>query len=119
LIRRGNFRFRSNLRRFAGDRRRHCPVQKAIGDGPWSRLYVEEVKRGHPFYFHARSYTLDELEALLTETSFRLEYCVSTLFQPPGQVTELELPREGYDASAGFTVLVGPKDGPIVPSTKS
>lgn len=78
-------------------------------ESPWGEFYLEEGKQGHPFYSRARFYTLDELEPLLMETGFRLERCVSTLFQPPGQVAELEPPREGCDASAGFMVLVARK----------
>jgi hypothetical protein len=38
------------------------------------------------------------------------ERTVSTLFQSPGEVKDVEEPREGYFPDAGFTIIVAGKE---------
>ena len=40
---------------------------------------------------------------------FSIEKVISTLFQKPGKVERMELPRRGFSPGAGFTVIVARK----------
>lgn len=75
-------------------------------ESPWGKEYVRKGKEGHPFYSYARFYTIPEIESLLKRTGFSPQRCVSTLFQPPGQVEVAEAPRPGCNPKAGFLVYV-------------
>lgn len=75
-------------------------------ESPWGKKYVQEGQRGHPFYSHAKFYTVSEIESLLKRAGFYLRGCVSTLFQPPGRVVEYEAPKEDCDPKAGFVALI-------------
>ena len=77
-----------------------------LKESPWGKFYQEKKKLGHSFYRHAKFYSYDELLILLEESGFSIERVISTLFQKPGKVEFLELPQSGYDAAAGFTVIV-------------
>jgi len=75
-------------------------------ESPWGKRYLEKGQLGHPFYSHAKFYNIEETQELLEGAGFRLERCISTLFQSPGRVVELENPREGCDRRAGFVALL-------------
>jgi dienelactone hydrolase len=42
----------------------------------------------------------------LEQAGFTINKVISTLFQKPDRVEYMELPRTGYSAGAGFTVVV-------------
>jgi len=75
-------------------------------ESPWGRFYEAQAQKGHPFYSRAHFFSMPKLRKLLWEIGFRIERCLATLFQPPGEVAEFEVPREGHCSSAGFVVVV-------------
>ncbi len=77
--------------------------------GKWGINLQQKKKSGHPFYKHARFFTLEEVAALLADQGFILQSAVSTLYQKPGEVTQLESPQDGMDKKAGFVVLLAAK----------
>lgn len=80
-----------------------------LKDSPWGRLYLAKKMEGHRFYRYANFYSFEEIEGFLLDSGFRIEKVVSTLFQEPDNVREIELPRDGFSRSAGFTVILGNK----------
>jgi len=76
---------------------------------PWGQLYQAEKQRGHRFYSHAMFYSYGEVDVLLKQAGFSVEQVTSTLFQNPGEVNHTELPRQGFSADAGFTVILAGK----------
>jgi len=47
-----------------------------------------------------------------------LQTVLSTLFQKPGKIKQLESPRNGFSSAAGFVIIVaGKKAGDIAPQT--
>jgi SAM-dependent methyltransferase len=78
-------------------------------ESPWARFYLRKKKEGHPFYSVARFYSYVEVLGLLREAGFSHERTISTLFQAPGQVEHMELPREGFLPYAGFLIMVAGK----------
>lgn len=81
-----------------------------LRESPWGQLYRKEKEQGHRFYQHATIHSYPELISLLDRSGFIVEKIVSTLFQKPGEVKEVEAPREYYSSDAGFTVIVARKD---------
>ena len=77
--------------------------------GKWGVNLQQKKESGHPFYEHARFFSIEEVEALLTDQGFALRSAVSTLYQAPGDVTQLEAPQDGMDGKAGFVVLLAAK----------
>jgi SAM-dependent methyltransferase len=80
-----------------------------LKEGPWGQLYQREKETGHRFYSHAMFYSYGELDVLLKQAGFSVEQIASTLFQSPGEVKHIELPRQGFFQSAGFTVVLASK----------
>ena len=80
-----------------------------LKESPWGQLYQREKETGHRFYRHATFYSYAEVEMLLMQTGFSIEKVASTLFQNPGKVTHIELPRQGFSADAGFAVILAGK----------
>jgi SAM-dependent methyltransferase len=80
-----------------------------LRDSPWGRLYMKKKEEGHRFYKYANFYSLEEIEGFLSDSGFRIEEVVSTLFQEPDSIKEVEAPKEGFFRSAGFTVILGSK----------
>jgi SAM-dependent methyltransferase len=80
-----------------------------LRDSPWGQLYQTKKETGHRFYKYARFYDYDEIEMFLRQTDFSIEKVISTLFQRPGGVNHIELPRQGFSADAGFTVILAGK----------
>jgi len=80
-----------------------------LKESPWGQFYQTKKERGHYFYRYATFYTYAELDMLLMQTSFSIEKVVSTLFQYPDEVNHIELPRQGFSADAGFTVILASK----------
>ncbi len=80
-----------------------------LKESPWGQLYQREKETGHRFYSHAMFYSYGELDVLLKQAGFSVEQIASTLFQSPGEVKHIELPRQGFFADAGFTVILAGK----------
>jgi len=80
-----------------------------LKESPWGQLYQREKETGHRFYRHATFYSYAEVEMLLMQTGFSIEKVASTLFQNPGKVNHIELPRQGFSADAGFVVILAGK----------
>jgi len=80
-----------------------------LKESPWGQLYQREKETGHRFYRHATFYSYAEVEMLLMQTGFSIEKVASTLFQNPGKVNHIELPRQGFSADAGFAVILAGK----------
>jgi SAM-dependent methyltransferase len=80
-----------------------------LRDSPWGQFYLTKKKEGHRFYKHATFYSYQEVTELLEHTGFAVEKVVSTLFQKPNEVDEMEMPREGFFLDAGFTIVVARK----------
>jgi len=57
----------------------------------------------------ASSFTYEETVELMSRTGFSTERVVSTLFQKPGEVQQIEDSREDYSPQAGFTIMVAGK----------
>ena len=73
--------------------------------GPWGKSLQQKKEAGHPFYEHACFYSIKEIEALLINNGFSITDSVSSLYQIPGRVTQMEMPKTGMDESSGFVVL--------------
>ena len=80
-----------------------------LRESPWGQLYQTKKETGHHFYRYATFYTYAEVDMLLMQTGFSIEKVVSTLFQNPGEVNHIELPRQGFSVDAGFTVILAGK----------
>jgi SAM-dependent methyltransferase len=86
-----------------------------LRESPWGKFYQHKKQLGHQFYKHATFYSFAELEALLAQVSFSTETVISTLFQMPGNVNNMEYPQLGYSPSAGFTVITARKKVKCLP----
>lgn len=80
-----------------------------LRESPWGRLFENKKKQGHRFYKLASFYRHDEVVGLLGQAGFSVERVISTLFQEPGEVEHMELPREGFSPDAGFIVIMAGK----------
>lgn len=77
-----------------------------LKDSPWGKFYEQKKREGHRFYKYATFYRYDEVVTLLEEAGFLIEEVVSTLFQEPDRVEQVELPRRGFSPDAGFVIIV-------------
>jgi SAM-dependent methyltransferase len=80
-----------------------------LKESPWGQFYLTKKGEGHRFYKYATFYSYQEVERLLMDSGFTVEKVVSTLFQKPGEVKEIESPREQFSPEAGFTIVVAGK----------
>jgi len=80
-----------------------------LRESPWGKSYQIKKLEGHRFYKHATFYSYQEVKKLLMDSGFNIEEVVSTLFQKPGEVKEMEPPKKGFSIDAGFTVIVARK----------
>jgi SAM-dependent methyltransferase len=80
-----------------------------LRDSPWGQHYLAKKKQGHRFYSNATFYSYQEIVKLLEQSGFVVEKVVSTLFQKPDEVTEMEPPRQGFHPKAGFTIVAANK----------
>ncbi len=78
--------------------------------GQWGKNLQQKKENRHPFYEHARFFTVKEVKSLLEEQGLTPVSSVSTLFQTPGEVNRLESPRPGTDETAGFVVVAAVKN---------
>lgn len=81
-------------------------VGEALLDSPLGRHYQQEAERGHRVYKYSNFCRYGGLTELLEKTGFTVEKVISTLFQEPEKLQDVEFPREGYSADAGFTVIL-------------
>lgn len=81
-----------------------------LRESPWGQFYVAKKKQGHRFYKYATFYSYQEVVALLKRANFVIEKVLSTLFQRPDEVREIESPREYFSPDAGFTVIIARKN---------
>jgi SAM-dependent methyltransferase len=75
-------------------------------EGKWGASYVEKGRAGHPLFSQARFETFADVKAAIEAAGFTVSRAVSTLFSGPGETTEAEAPREGYQPGASFVVVV-------------
>ena len=80
-----------------------------LRESPLGKIYEVKKREGHPFYKYATFYSYEEVSEFLEHAGFAVEKVLSTLFQKPGEVKEMEPPREGFSPDAGFTVVVAGK----------
>lgn len=80
-----------------------------LRETPWGQHYQMKKQEGHRFYKHATFYSYQEVSEFLGNSCFAIEKVVSTLFQKPNEIKELESPQEGFSSEAGFTVAVAGK----------
>jgi SAM-dependent methyltransferase len=80
-----------------------------LEESPWGRFYQLKKAEGHRFYKYATFYQYDDVIRLMAQAGFVNERTVSTLFQSPGEVKDVEEAREGYFPDAGFTIIVAGK----------
>jgi len=80
-----------------------------LKESPWGKFYQIKKQEGHRFYKHATFYSYQEVERLLTDSGFAIEKIISTLFQKPGEVKEMEVQKDGFSTFASFTVIIAGK----------
>ncbi len=76
-----------------------------LKESPWGQFYERKKAKGHRFYRYATFYSFDEVARLLAQSGFVTERVVSTLFEKPGGVQQIEESEVGYRPDAGFTVI--------------
>jgi len=81
-----------------------------LRESPWGKSYQIKKLEGHRFYKYATFYGHQEVEDLLMDSGFTIEKVVSALFQKPGEVKEVEAPKEGFSVDGGFTLIVARKN---------
>jgi len=84
-------------------------VGLVLKESPWGEFYGNKKRQGHRFYKYANFYKYDDVVTFLEQSGFSIERVISTLFQKPGEVKKLELPREGFFPAAGFVVIMAGK----------
>jgi ubiquinone/menaquinone biosynthesis C-methylase UbiE len=77
-----------------------------LKDSPWGKFYEQKKRQGHRFYKYATFYRYNEVVTLLEEAGFLIEEVVSTLFQEPDRIKQVELPQKGFSPDAGFVIIV-------------
>ena len=80
-----------------------------LRESPWGKFYQIKKQEEHRFYKYATFYGHQEVEDLLMDSGFTIERVISTLFQKPSEVNEIEAPKDGFSADAGFSVVVAGK----------
>ena len=80
-----------------------------LRESPWGQFYLVKKEKGHRFYKQATFYSYQEVLELLKRCGFTTGKILSTLFQRPNEVIEMESPREDFYPDAGFTIVVAGK----------
>jgi len=80
-----------------------------LKDSPWGKFYEKKKRQGHRFYKYANFYKYDEVVTFLEQSGFSIEEVISTLFQKPGKVEQVEFPCNGFSPAAGFVVIMAGK----------
>ena len=81
-----------------------------LRESPWGQFYLSKKRQGHRFYKYATFYSYQEVLEFLNRSGFTIEKVLSTLFQRPNEVKEIESPREQFYPDAGFTIAVARKN---------
>ncbi|MDD5590343.1 MAG: class I SAM-dependent methyltransferase [Dehalococcoidales bacterium] len=76
-----------------------------LRESSWGKFYERKKQAEHRFYKHATFYRYNEVVTLLTQAGFSVKKVISTLFQRPQELRDIEFPSEGYDPDAGFTII--------------
>jgi SAM-dependent methyltransferase len=87
-----------------------------LKESPWGQFYQQKKDEGHRFYKFATFYSCDEMVRLIVQAGFVTEKIISTLFQRPAEVQNVEEPKEGYFPDAGFTIIAAGKEVPAIES---
>ncbi len=74
-------------------------------ESPWGSRYRELAARGHPFYSHARLYTVDEAVNLIESPGFQVDEVIGTLSYPPEAREEPEDPGPYKRGVHGFACI--------------
>jgi SAM-dependent methyltransferase len=80
-----------------------------LRESPWGKFYQGRKQEGHRFYKYATFYSYQEVVRFLEDAGFTVDKALSTLFQKPGEVRDVEPPQDGFSADAGFTIIVAKK----------
>jgi len=75
----------------------------------WGRNLQQKKEDGHLFYEHAHFFTIAAVTKLLAEQGFSIMASVSSLYQAPGEVKQMESPQSGLDDHAGFIGIAATK----------
>jgi SAM-dependent methyltransferase len=81
-------------------------VGLVLKESPWGKFYEKKKRQGHRFYKYANFYKYDEVVTFLEQSGFSIEKVISTLFQKPGEVEQVEFPCNGFSSVAGFVVIM-------------
>jgi SAM-dependent methyltransferase len=87
----------------------HLVVGLIPGSGPWGQALQAKKRAGHPFYRHATFYEVGGVEAWLAAAGLQVVERRSSLYQPPERLAVMEGSRPGWQALAGFVILVARK----------
>lgn len=80
----------------------------------WGINLQKKKEAGNPFYEYAHFFTIEEVETLLADQGFLQIASVSSLYQAPGKVSQMESPQLGLDEKAGFVALATTKISPAI-----
>jgi SAM-dependent methyltransferase len=80
-----------------------------LKESPWGQFYQIKKETGHGFFKYAAFHSYVGVDMLLKQAGFCVEKVISTLFQNPGEVNYVELPRQGFSQGTGFTVILAGK----------
>jgi SAM-dependent methyltransferase len=86
-----------------------CIVPK---DSAWGRHYIEEARKGHPFYSFARFYSVREVEELLVSMGLRVVRRLGALSFEPGERPRREEPSSDVEGK-GFVCIEAVKGGRV------
>ena len=84
-------------------------VGLVLRESPWGQFYQIKKQEGHHFYKYATFYSYHEVVKFLEDAGFTVDKALSTLFQKPGEVRDVEPPQDGFSADAGFTIIAAKK----------
>jgi SAM-dependent methyltransferase len=87
----------------------HLLVGFVPADSDWGKNLRQKKENGHPFYEHARFFSIEQVTTLLAEQRFSITASVSSLYQAPGEVRQMESPQSGLDEHAGFIGIAATK----------
>ena len=76
----------------------------------WGVNLQQKKEDGHPFYEHAHFFTIENIKTFLAEQGFSIITSASSLYQAPGEVSQMESPQSGLDEKAGFIVIAATKN---------
>lgn len=80
-----------------------------LRESPWGKFYQTKKQEGHRFYKYATFYSYQVVVEFLEDAGFTIDRVLSTLFQQPGEIKDIEAPRDGFSNDAGFTIVIAKK----------